>query len=134
MNSKVAGIILIVSGIAVCVIGGAVLGVFTMAGLTASGSESASSCWRSSHFHFWRGRVLIIKSTQEGKDDEIIAKQRKILDMVATRGQVRISDLALKNLVVSKFKIGFIIWWAWGCLAATLTGKTECCIVCRLRS
>lgn len=42
------------------------------------------------------GIFLIVKAGQEGKEEEIIAKQRKILDMVAARGEVRISDLVLE--------------------------------------
>ncbi|MEK7808754.1 MAG: hypothetical protein AAB571_06755 [Chloroflexota bacterium] len=143
MNSKVAGIILIVSGIAVCVVGGAVLCVFTMAGLTASGVGVGVILLAIISLPlFGAGVFLIIKSTQEGKDDEIIAKQRKILDMVATRGQVRISDLVLElkssreqvqnwiyNLVGMGLFSGYINWEdgvLYSMQASQLKDKTQC--------
>lgn len=42
------------------------------------------------------GIVLFVRASQEGKDEESQMKQRKILEMVAARGQVRISDAALE--------------------------------------
>jgi hypothetical protein len=42
------------------------------------------------------GIVLFTRAAQEGKDEEVQKKQRKILDMVATRGELRISDAALE--------------------------------------
>lgn len=143
MTGKVAGIILIVSGIAVCVIGAAVLGVFTMAGLTASGVGVGVILLAIISLPlFGAGVFLIIKSTQEGKDDEIIAKQRKILDMVAARGQVRISDLVLElkssreqvqswvyNLVGMGLFSGYINWddgVLYSVQASQLKDKTMC--------
>ena len=143
MTGKVAGIILIVSGIAVCVIGAAVFGVFTMAGLTASGvGVGVILLGVISLPLFGAGVFLIIKSGQEGKDDEIIAKQRKILDMVAARGQVRISDLALElkssreqvqnwiyNLVGMGLFSGYINWEdgvLYSMQASQLKDKTTC--------
>jgi len=143
MNGRVAGIILIVSGIAVCVIGVAVLGVFTMAGLTASGTGVGVILLAIISLPlFGSGLFLIIQSAQEGKDDEIIAKQRRILDAVQARGQVRISDLVLElkssreqvqnwiyNLVGMGLFSGYISWEdgvLYSVQASQLKDKTTC--------
>jgi hypothetical protein len=42
------------------------------------------------------GIVLFVRASQEGRDEEVQLKQRRILDMVATRGELRISDAALE--------------------------------------
>jgi len=143
MNGRVAGIILIVSGIAVCVIGVAVLGVFTLAGLTASGTGVGVILLAIISLPlFGSGLFLIIQSAQEGKDDEIIAKQRRILDAVQARGQVRISDLVLElkssreqvqnwiyNLVGMGLFSGYISWEdgvLYSVQASQLKDKTTC--------
>ena len=98
-TGRIAGVVLIVAGLGFCALmalwllvqtsggsltrGGAVLGalvafVFIVVPLVGLGG-----------FLFYRG-------AQEVREEEQIAKERRILDMVMTRGQVRISDLALE--------------------------------------
>ena len=143
MNGKVVGIILIVCGIAVGVIGVAVLGVFTLAGLSPAGfGVGIILVTIISLPLFGAGVFLIIKAGQEGKDDEIIAKQRRILDAVQARGQVRISDLVLElkssreqvqnwiyNLVGMGLFSGYINWEdgvLYSMQASQLKDKTTC--------
>ena len=143
MTGRVAGIILIVSGIAVDIVGLAVLSVFTLSGLTASGAGVGIILLAIISLPlFGAGVFLLVKSTQEGAEDEIIAKQRKILDMVAARGQVRISDLALElkssreqvqnwiyNLVGMGLFSGYINWddgVLYSMQASQLKDKTQC--------
>lgn len=42
------------------------------------------------------GVVLSLRARQEGKEEEIASRQRRLLDMVATRGELRISDAAIE--------------------------------------
>lgn len=98
-TGRIAGAVLIVAGLGFCALmalwlllqalggsltrGGAVLGalvafVFIVVPLVGLGG-----------FLFYRG-------TQEVREEAQIEKERRILDMVMTRGQVRISDLALE--------------------------------------
>jgi hypothetical protein len=42
------------------------------------------------------GAFLFIRGTQEAKEQAQVEQQRRILDMVLTRGQVRISDMVLE--------------------------------------
>ncbi len=42
------------------------------------------------------GVVVSLRAGQEGREEEIAARQRRLLDMVATRGELRISDAAIE--------------------------------------
>jgi hypothetical protein len=42
------------------------------------------------------GVWLTLRARQEGQEEEVAARQRRLLDMVATRGELRISDAAIE--------------------------------------
>ena len=144
MNGKIAGIILIGSGLAVGVIGLALLGVFAIvAGLNVAGlGVGVILLTIISLPLFGAGVFLLVKSGQEGKDDEVMAKQRRILDAVQARGQVRISDLVMElkstreqvqnwiyNLVGMGLFSGYINWEdgvLYSMEASQLKDKTTC--------
>lgn len=144
MNGKVVGIILIVSGLAVGVIGLALLGLFAVAaGLNVAGfGVGVILLTIVSLPLFGAGIFLLVKSQQEGKDDEVMAKQRRILDAVQARGQVRISDLVMElkstreqvqnwiyNLVGMGLFSGYINWEdgvLYSMDASQLKDKTAC--------
>lgn len=69
------------------------------------------------------GAVVLVRAQQEGQQEETAAKQRRLLDMVATRGELRISDAAIElkatrdqiqgwvyNLVGLRLFSGYINW------------------------
>ena len=88
------------------------------------------------------GIFLTAKAGQEGRQEETAAKQRRILDAVAARGEVRISDLVLElkstreqvqnwvyNLVGMGLFSGYINWndgVLYSAQAAQLKDLTEC--------
>lgn len=144
MQGRVAGFTLIGSGLAVGVIGLAVLGLFAGAsGLNVAGFGVGAILLLIIVLPLvGAGIFLLARSSQEGKEEEIIAKQRKILDAVQARGQVRISDLVLElksskeqvqNWVYNLVGLGLFsgyIDWADGVLysiqASQLKDLTEC--------
>jgi membrane protein implicated in regulation of membrane protease activity len=144
MQGRVAGFILIGSGIAVGIVGLAILGLFAgAAGLSAAGFGVGVILLLIVVLPLiGAGVFLLMKSSQEGKEEEIIAKQRKILDAVQARGQVRISDLVLElksskeqvqnwvyNLVGMGLFSGYIDWQdgvLYSVQASQLKDLTEC--------
>lgn len=42
------------------------------------------------------GVVVYLRAQQEGREEAVAARQRRLLDMVATRGELRISDAAIE--------------------------------------
>ena len=145
MNSgRVMGFVLAGSGLAVMAIGLAVLGLFSAAaGLNAAGFGAGVILLAIISLPLLgAGIFLVIKAGQESKEEEIVAKQRKLLDMVSARGEVRISDAALElktsrdqvqswvyNLVGLGLFSGYINWddgTLFSAQAAQLRDLTEC--------
>jgi len=99
MNTgRVVAGLLIASGALVLIIGLALLGVLTAAGTLTVGGFVVGA--------FFvlivalpvtgAGIFLFVKSGQDSQADAEAVKQRKILEMVATRGELRISDAAIE--------------------------------------
>ncbi|MBI5293251.1 MAG: hypothetical protein HY872_15350 [Chloroflexi bacterium] len=143
-SGQVAGVLLVIGAGAVVVIGLAVLGVFSAAGgLTAAGFGVGVILLAIISLPLiGAGAFLLAKSRQEGQDEAVVAKQRKILDMVSARGQVSIADVALElkagrdqvqswvyNLVGLGLFSGYINWndgTLYSAQAAQLRDLTTC--------
>ncbi len=143
-SGQVAGVLLVIGAGAVVVIGLAVLGVFWAAGgLTAAGFGIGVILLAIISLPLLgAGAFLLAKSRQEGQDEAVVAKQRKILDMVSARGQVSIADVALElkssrdqvqswvyNLVGLGLFSGYINWndgTLYSAQAAQLRDLTTC--------
>ncbi|MBI3241086.1 MAG: hypothetical protein HYZ49_02185 [Chloroflexi bacterium] len=97
-SGRVMGFLLAGSGAAVFVVGLAVLLVFQVAAdLTVAGlGVGIILLMIISLPLFGAGIFLVVRAGQEGQQEEVMAKQRRILDAVAARGEVRISDLVLE--------------------------------------
>ncbi len=137
-SGQVAGVLLVIGAGAVVVIGLAVLGVFSAAGFGVGVILLAVI----SLPLLGAGAFLLVKSRQEGQDEAVVAKQRKILDMVSARGQVSIADVALElkasrdqvqswvyNLVGLGLFSGYINWndgTLYSAQAAQLRDLTTC--------
>lgn len=88
------------------------------------------------------GIFLFFKAGQEGREEETAARQRKILEMVAARGELRVSDAAIElkvsrdqiqswvyNLVGLGLFSGYINWndgVLYSAQAAQLSGLEMC--------
>jgi hypothetical protein len=143
-SGQVAGVLLVIGAGAAVVIGLAVLGVFSAAGgLTAAGFGVGVILLAIISLPLLgAGAFLLAKSRQEGQDEAVVAKQRKILDMVSARGQVSIADVALElkasrdqvqswvyNLVGLGLFSGYINWndgTLYSAQAAQLRDLTTC--------
>ncbi len=143
-SGQVAGVLLVIGAGAVVVIGLAVLGVFSAAGgLTAAGFGVGVVLLAIISLPLLgAGAFLLARSRQEGQDEAVVAKQRKILDMVSARGQVSIADMALElkasrdqvqswvyNLVGLGLFSGYINWndgTLYSAQAAQLRDLTTC--------
>ncbi len=143
-SGQVAGVLLVIGAGAVVVIGLAVLGVFSAAGgLTAAGFGVGVVLLAIISLPLLgAGAFLLARSRQEGQDEAVVAKQRKILDMVSARGQVSIADVALElkasrdqvqswvyNLVGLGLFSGYINWndgTLYSAQAAQLRDLTTC--------
>ncbi len=143
-SGQVAGVLLVIGAGAVVVIGLAVLGVFSAAGgLTAAGFGVGVVLLAIISLPLLgAGAFLLARSRQEGQDEAVVAKQRKILDMVSARGQVSIADMALElkasrdqvqswvyNLVGLGLFSGYINWndgALYSAQAAQLRDLTTC--------
>ncbi len=143
-SGQVAGVLLVIGAGAVVVVGLAVLGVFSAAGgLTAAGFGVGVILLAIISLPLLgAGAFLLAKSRQEGQDEAVVAKQRKILDMVSARGQVSIADVALElkasrdqvqswvyNLVGLGLFSGYINWndgTLYSAQAAQLRDLTSC--------
>lgn len=98
MNSgRLIGIILIVVGFGVAVLAGAYLSV--QAGteaLTAGGAViGAGLAFIPVAVLVGFGILLYVRGGQEAEEESVMQKQRQLLDMVKTRGQVSVNDLAV---------------------------------------
>lgn len=143
-SGRIAGIVLIASGVAVELMGLTVLTIFSSGSdLTAAGFGAGVIILTIISLPLLgAGVFLVLKAGQEGKEEETAAKQRKVLDMVAARGQVRISDMALElnapreqiqswvyNLVGLGLFSGYINWddgVLYSAQAAQLRDLTTC--------
>lgn len=92
---RTAGIVLILAGVGFCLLAGAWLAVSgTSRGGAVLGALLA--------FLFvvvplvGLGAYLYLRGSQEAREQAQVEHERRILDMVMTRGQVRISDLVLE--------------------------------------
>jgi len=144
MQGRVVAFILIGSGLAVGAVGLAVLALFAgAAGLSAAGFGVGVILLLIITLPLLgAGIFLLMKSAQEGKEEEIVAKQRKILDAVQARGQIRLSDLVMElksskeqvqnwvyNLVGMGLFSGYIDWdegLLYSIQASQLKDLTEC--------
>ena len=144
MQGRVVAFILIGSGLAVGAVGLAVLALFAgAAGLSAAGFGVGVILLLIITLPLLgAGIFLLMKSAQEGKEEEIVAKQRKILDAVQARGQIRLSDLVMElksskeqvqnwvyNLVGMGLFSGYIDWdegLLYSIQASHLKNLTEC--------
>ncbi len=100
MNSaRLLGIVLVVAGIAAAVVGGAWL----RAGLAEGATRQSGALLGA----FLLALVIVLplvgfglyflfRGTREAREQTAVAGQRKLLDIVATRGQVAIPDLVLE--------------------------------------
>lgn len=97
-TGRIAGIILIAAGLGFCLLAALWLGVQVQSSLSPGGAVLGALV----AFIFvvvplvGLGAYLLIRGSQEAKEQAQIEKERRVLDMVMTRGQVRISDLALE--------------------------------------
>jgi DNA-directed RNA polymerase subunit RPC12/RpoP len=100
MNSaRLLGIVLVVAGVAAAVVGGAWL----RAGL-AEGATRQSGALLGAFFLalivvlplVGFGLYFLLRGNREAREQAAVAGQRKLLDIVATRGQVAIPDLVLE--------------------------------------
>ncbi len=141
---QVAGVLMIVGGALTVVIGLAVLALFAKsAGLNAAGFGVGIIFLMIIALPLGgAGIFLFVKAGQEGKEEETAARQRKILEMVATRGELRISDAAIElkatrdqiqswvyNLVGLGLFSGYINWGdgvLYSAQAAQLKGLETC--------
>ena len=141
---QVAGVLMIVGGALVIVVGLIILAVLMAAGglYVAGFAVGVVFLVIIALPLAGAGIFLVIKAGQEGKDEENAAKQRKILEMVATRGELRISDAAIElkasrdqiqswvyNLVGLGLFSGYINWddgMLYSAQAAQLKGLETC--------
>ena len=99
MNTgRIVSVVLIASGVLVLVVGLVLLG-----GLAAAGSLTASGFAAGAFFALivalpigGAGIFLFFKAGADVRAESEAVKQRKILEMVAARGELRISDAALE--------------------------------------
>ncbi len=143
-SGRVMGLLLVGSGLGLFAVGLAVLFLFkAAAGLSVAGLGVGIILLTIVSLPlFGAGIFLIVRSGQESQQEEVLIKQRKILDMVAARGEVRISDLVLElkttreqvqnwvyNLVGMGLFSGYINWndgVLYSSQAAQLKDLTEC--------
>ncbi len=97
-SGRIAGWLLIAGGVAVIVLGLAVLGLFAgAAGLQAAGFGIGVILLGIISLPLLAaGIFLLAKAGQESKEEDVVVKQRRILDMVTARGQVRISEIVFE--------------------------------------
>jgi hypothetical protein len=98
MNSgRLIGIILMVSGFGVAVIAGAFLSVQVGSeALTAGGAVvGAGLAFIPVAVLVGFGIFLYVRGGQEAEEESVMQKQRQLLDLVKTRGQVSVNDLAV---------------------------------------
>lgn len=143
--TRTVGILLLVGAMVVCLVGAALLG----SGL-AQGSLQPSGAILGFGLLFTlivgplaAGGVLVIaRSRSERAEQAIAERQRKILDMVKTRGQVNVSDLAIElqadlptvqdliyRLVGMGVFSGYVNWndgMLYSAEASTLRGLEQC--------
>lgn len=97
--SRTVGVVLLVGAVGICLLGGALLA----AGL-ASGSLQAGGAILGLGLLLVLlvgplaagGVYIITRSQKQQAEEEMAEKQRKILDMVKTRGKVNISDVIIE--------------------------------------
>jgi hypothetical protein len=100
MNSgRLLGIILIVIGFGIAILAGAFLSVQLGAeenGLTAGGAVvGAALAFIPVALLVGFGIFLYMRGGREAEEESLMQKQRQLLDLVKTRGQVGVNDLAI---------------------------------------
>jgi hypothetical protein len=98
MNSRLVGIILTVVGVGVAVIAG-----LWLASQTASGALSAGGATLGAGLAFIPVALLVgfgiymfVQGGTEAREESVMQKQRQLLDILKSRGQVSVNDLALE--------------------------------------
>lgn len=98
-SGRLAGIILVIVGIFIC-LGGSAVSYFSTRDVETSATAGLVLGLVLSLFiaipFVGAGIYLVVRGRAEEKELSDIARQRKILDMVKTRGQVDISDLVFE--------------------------------------
>ena len=102
MNSgRLLGIILIVVGFGVAIIGGGFLAVGV-----SNGTQTPAGAIVGAGIFFIPIALLVgfgifmyVKGGQEAEEESVMEKQRQLLDIVKSRGQVGVSDVALEMKV-----------------------------------
>lgn len=106
MNSgRLLGIILIVVGFGIAIIGGGFLAVQVGRGETEGGLSAGGAVVGAGVFFIpialliGSGLFMYVKGGQVAEEESMMAKQRQLLDIVKSRGQVGVSDVALEMKV-----------------------------------
>ncbi len=100
-SGRIVGILLLVGALVVCLLGAALVlpRAFTQE-LTVSAAVLGIVLALIIALPLAAGGVfMIVRGGQEAKTDVVAQKQRRLLDMVTTRGQVTISDAAVEMQV-----------------------------------
>ncbi len=97
-NGRVIGMVLIGGAVVVCLLGAAVTVVPMMAGdLTPAAMVLGMAVAGIIALPLIAiGVFMIVRGGQEAKTDDMAAKQRRLLDMVSSRGEVAMNDAAVE--------------------------------------
>lgn len=99
-SGRLVGILLIAGGAVVCLGAAGWLAVNLLSqqsDLQAGGAALGALCAAVIVLPLFGGGVfLLARSRQEARQEAVVAKQRKLLDMVKSRGQLSIADLVLE--------------------------------------
>lgn len=100
-SSRLIGTILIVVGIAIAVIAGLWLATRTSAeGATAGGTVlGAGLAFIPVALLVGFGIYLFVRGGSEAQEESVMQKQRQLLDILKSRGQVSVNDMALEMRV-----------------------------------
>lgn len=98
MNSRLVGIILAVSGLALALLAGIWLATQTSSGALSAGGATLGAALAFVPVAILEGfgLYLIAKGGQEQRQTSEMQLQRKLLDIVRSRGQVDVADAALE--------------------------------------
>ncbi len=99
MNTgRLIGVILIVIGLGIAVFGGLFIAVQTSNGLlTAAGALlSAALAFVPVGLLVGFGIFMYVRGGKEAEEETVMQKQRQLLDILKSRGQVSVSDMALE--------------------------------------
>lgn len=101
VTGRLVGIILSVVGFAVAIIAGLFIAVqVSSGGLSAGGAVvGAGIAFIPVALLVGFGIFLYVKGGQEAEQESVMHKQRQLLDIVKSRGQVKVNDLALEMQV-----------------------------------